>query len=323
MPTQIELDYFLANAAQHIHPDQDATLARLHRTTVARVPRDEVCAFAFDHRTQFFVMAQEAGASAARLPALKRLFVTAVAQSERALGLAGSTGVLIDDRYGQDALNEATGRGWWIGRPVELPGSNPVEFERGRSIGTELINWPRDHVVKCLVPFHPDDEVMHRLEQEAQVRGLYDATRASGHELLLEIIPPRNRPRDDDTVLRALQRLYNLGIYPEWWKLEPLSAEQWDAIDALIVQRDPQCRGVLLLGLAADVEALAAGFANARASATCRGFAVGRTIFGEPARMWLAGAIDDQALINAVRATYEALIVAWRDARKPLPAGIA
>ena len=37
----------------------------------------------------------------------------------------GKVGLLCDDRYGQDALNAATGRGWWIGRPVELPGSNP------------------------------------------------------------------------------------------------------------------------------------------------------------------------------------------------------
>ena len=51
---------------------------------------------------------------------------------------------------------------------------------------------------------------------------------ASGHELLLEVIPPKHAmlPRAPDTVLRALKRLYNLGIYPEWWKLEPLDAAQ-------------------------------------------------------------------------------------------------
>jgi 5-dehydro-2-deoxygluconokinase len=41
-----------------------------------------------------------------------------------------------------------------------------------------------------------------------------------------------------------LKRLYNLGIYPEWWKLEPMSATQWQAVDALIAERDPACRGV-------------------------------------------------------------------------------
>jgi 5-dehydro-2-deoxygluconokinase len=137
----------------------------------------------------------------------------------------------------------------------------------------------------------------------------------SGHELLLEIIPPRGLPRAPDTVYRALKRLYNLEIRPEWWKLEPMVPDEWRAIDALIAERDPYCRGVVLLGLAASPEALAAGFRDARASTTCRGFAVGRTIFHEPARAWLAGAIDDAKLRERVRATYEGLIDAWRGAR--------
>ena len=315
MPTRVELDYFLANAAAIPRPDQDATLTRLHRVTAPRTPRDEVFAFAFDHRNQFFDLAQEAGAAEARLPALKRLLVEAVAETESALALKGKIGILCDDRYGQDALNAASGRGWWIGRPAELPGSNPVVFDRGRSIGTTLQSWPAEHIVKCLVYFHPDDGIEHRLEQEAQIRALYDAVQASGHELLLEIIPPKHRTREEDTVLRALKRLYNLGIYPEWWKLEPMSPAQWHAVDALIAERDPHCRGVVLLGLNATIESLAAGFRDAQASRSCRGFAVGRTIFQEPSQAWLANGIDDAELKRRVRHNFEALIKVWRDAR--------
>jgi 5-dehydro-2-deoxygluconokinase len=116
-------------------------------------------------------------------------------------------------------------------------------------------------------------------------------------------------------VFRALKRLYNLGIQPEWWKLAPLAAEQWQAIDALIAERDPFCRGVVLLGLSAGVDALSEGFRAAAASRTCKGFTVGRTIFHEPSRAWLAGEIDDATLIAQVRATFETLIHAWREAR--------
>ena len=315
MPTRVELDHFIANAERIPRPDQDATLARLHRVTAPRIPRPEVYAFAFDHRTQLFDLAQETGAGEARLPRLKQLFVDAVAEVERNEHAAGRIGMLCDDRYGQDALNAATGRGWWIGRPVELPGSRPLQFERGRSIGTALIAWPQEHVVKCLVAFHPDDPVDLRLEQEAQLRALYDAVQASGHELLLEIIPPRTLPRESDTVLRAMKRLYNLGIVPEWWKLEPMDAAQWQAVDALIDERAPYCRGVVLLGLGASAAELAQGFDAARAATTCRGFAVGRTIFHEPARAWLAGTIDDAALVARVRDNFAGLITAWRSAR--------
>ena len=45
------------------------------------------------------------------------------------------------------------------------------------------------------------------------------------------------------------------------------------------------------------------------------GFAVGRTIFAQPSRAWLAGEIDDRTLIAQIRSNFEFLIQAWRDAR--------
>src|ERR1700674_3273776 len=316
MPSPVELDHFLANAERMGRPDQDAQLVRLHRVSVARKRWDDLTVLAFDHRMQFFELAREVGAAEGRLPALKRLLVTAGAETETALALFGHTGVLIDDRYGQDALNAATGRGWWVGRAIELPLSNPLEFECGRSVGSHLVNWPKEHIVKCLVQFHPDDTVDNRLEQETQIRTLYDAVQLSGHELLLEIIPPKHLPRAADTVYRALKRLYNIGIFPDWWKLESMPAAEWHAIDRLIAERDPYCRGVVLLGLNAGVEELAQGFREARNSSTWRGFVVGRTIFQEPSRAWLAGQIDDQTLVRQIRANFETLIRAWRDVRR-------
>ncbi|WP_409027869.1 5-dehydro-2-deoxygluconokinase [Janthinobacterium sp. SUN098] len=318
MPSPVELDYFLANAAKLTRPDQDATLSRLHRTTVARKQWNELCVFAFDHRTQFFELAQQGVSDEARISKLKQVFVQAVGQTEAARGLQGGTGVLIDDRYGVDALNDATGRGWWIGRPVEMPGSNPLQFDWGRSLASRLTQWPKEHVIKCLVQLHPDDTPENRLEQEAQIKGLYDAAQITGHELLLEIIPAKSLPQHDDTVYRAVKRLYNLGIYPEWWKLESMSAQQWQAIDALVQERDPYCRGVVLLGLNAPIAALAASFEQASASTTCKGFMVGRTIFQEPSRRWLAGELDDAGLIAAVRANFEQLISLWQRTRNRL-----
>ena len=317
MPTPVELDYFLRNAAtdpeRMRRPDRDSALAHLHRVTVPRPRWEELYIFAFDHRSQFAELARRVGASENRIPVLKGLLVEAVASVEREGDYAGRMGILADETYGQDALNAATGRGWWIGRPVELPGSNPLQFEHGRSIGTNLISWPKEHVAKCLVFYHPDDPAEHRLEQEAQVRALYEATQASGHELLLEVIPPKDRTQAD-TVCRSLKRFYELGIKPEWWKLESMTAAQWRLIDEVIAAHDPYCRGVLLLGLSAPVERLTEGFKEAAGSAACRGFAVGRTIFEQPSLAWLAGEIDDQTLIARTRETFESLIRLWRQA---------
>ena len=320
MPTRAELDYLFNSPVPITRPDQDQALQRLHQVSVPRKQWQQLFVFAFDHRWQLLEMAQQYGRDHASICALKQLFINAVEQVEtdvRQRGIDADVGLLADQRFGQDSLNAATGRGWWIARPVEVQGSRPLAFEHGRSIGSNLIAWPQEHIIKCLVQFHPDDEPMLRLEQEAQIKGLYQASLASGHELLLEIIPPKDHPSTfPDVMYRAIKRLYNLGIYPAWWKIEAQTPAVWQQLDALIQARDPYCRGVLLLGLNAPAAALAEGFGHARNSTTCRGFAVGRTIFQEPGRAWLAGEIDDATLIEHVQRTFVQLIDAWQAARR-------
>ncbi len=140
-------------------------------------------------------------------------------------------------------------QGWWIGRPVELPSSRPLRFQHGDDLGSRLRHWPREHIIKCLVFYHPDDPMSLRLEQETRLRQLYQAACANGLELLIEVIPPAGMAVDDTTLPRSLQRLYNLGIRPDWWKLPAMSDTAWDAVSRAIDDKDPYCRGVVLLGL--------------------------------------------------------------------------
>ncbi|NMY98221.1 bifunctional 5-dehydro-2-deoxygluconokinase/5-dehydro-2-deoxyphosphogluconate aldolase [Pseudomonas proteolytica] len=319
MPTPAELEYLFSSPVPITRPDQDPVLQRLHQVSVPRKAWKQLFVFAFDHRWQLLELAQKGGQDPARITAIKQLFIQAVERVEgklREQGVEADVGILADQRFGQDALNAATGRGWWVARPVEVQGSRPLAFEHGRSIGSNLIAWPQEQIIKCLVQFHPDDEPLLRLEQEAQLKALYQAAQTSGHELLLEVVPPKDHPSTyPDVLYRSLKRLYNLGIYPAWWKIEAQTAEQWRKLDELIEERDPYCRGVVLLGLNAPADSLAEGFQQASQSRTCRGFAVGRTIFQEPSRAWMAGEIDDETLIQQVQQTFEQLIQAWRSAR--------
>jgi len=236
--------------------------------------------------------------------------------------MQGRLGVLIDGRFGSDALCAATGRaggGWWVGRPVELPGSRPLAFDGTRSIGTALVSWPREQVVKCLVHYHPDDEAELRVAQEERLAELWEATRASGHELLLEVIVPAlpDKPRnDDEAVLRAVKRFYNLGLKPEWWKLAPMAAASWQALAVLVAERDPQCRGAVILGLNQPLEALAQGFAQAT-HPIVKGFMVGRSIWGDASRAWFNGEINDATLITEVAERFGRLVQAWRARGEP------
>ncbi|WP_431224609.1 bifunctional 5-dehydro-2-deoxygluconokinase/5-dehydro-2-deoxyphosphogluconate aldolase [Serratia sp. L9] len=315
MPTKQELDDYLLREQAVKRPDRDARLNHLHRVTTRKQQWPELCVFAFDHRKQLVEMAQEAGASTERIPQLKTLLLTAAQAAADEAKLQGNSGILADTTYGQPALNAITGQGWWIGRPVELPGSRPLRLEHG-NIGSQLIDWPQEHVVKCLVFYHPQDAEALRHEQDELILDIYRGCCKSGHELLLEVILPEgNADEDQRNYLEILQHFYQLGVQPDWWKLPPLSAANWQKVGELIETYDPFCRGVLILGLDCPEDTLKAGFAAAADARWVKGFAVGRTIFGAPSRLWLQGKIDDAGLIEQVKRKYLALIGFWRQYR--------
>mgnify|MGYP001417925045 CR=1 FL=1 len=314
IPSWIELEAFLASGSPHRRLREDARLEQIHWATNRARHWPQVLAFAFDHRAQLEEICARVGTSPEHIPYFKRLALSA------ALAIAdGRTdgGVLIDDRFGQEALDRATGTGLWIGRPVELPGSRPLRFEGGADLGCTLRAWPSEHCVKCLVFYHPDDPEELCREQERQALVLADACRRNGLDLLLEVIPGKSAaPVDARTLARAMRRFYALGVHPDWWKLpHPGSDAAWSEIGAAIADHDPHCRGVLLLGLEAPEPELMAAFALARRHPVCKGFAVGRTIFAGPAEAWLAGRINDQQAVQAMAAAYRRLIEAWEEAR--------
>jgi 5-dehydro-2-deoxygluconokinase len=221
--------------------------------------------------------------------------------------------MLLDDKWGRDALFAAP-KNFWIARPVELPGSVPLEFEFSQDIGSRLVEWPVDHCLKVLCFWHPDDPQRVNAQQLDKLRSAYDACRKVGRDILIEIIPSKLGPVDDTTTARALHQLYAAGLKPDWWKLESQpSAAAWAAIDAVIETADPFCRGVVLLGLDAPQDELARGFAVAKASRVVRGFAVGRTIFGEAAKAWFAGTMNDAEAVADMAGRFSALLECWGD----------
>jgi 5-dehydro-2-deoxygluconokinase len=313
MPTETELRHFLRAETLPYRLREDVDLEHVHWATTRARPQDELIVLAMDHRVQFEELARELGADPSRVPAFKTLALRAV---EAAAGGDRAFGVLLDGRYGFDALAEAADHPYWIGRPIELPRSRPLAFECSPDVATELNEWPLNHVVKCLVLYHPDDESALREQQERQLRRLFDACRKTRHELLVEVILPPELDADATTVARAIRRLYAIGVRPDWWKLEPASDPRaWREIEAAVVDGDPLCRGVLVLGLSAPEAELIESFAAAAPFAVVKGFAVGRTIFYDAARDWFAGRLDSDGAVRAMTDKLKRLADAWRRAR--------
>ncbi|WDR01268.1 5-dehydro-2-deoxygluconokinase [Devosia algicola] len=309
IPTFAELEYFLEHGSPERALRKDEAINHVHRATTRRSEQPRLMALAIDHRIQLEEMAAAAGRDGAAISAFKQLAVKAAAQVAK--GRPGY-GMLLDDKYGREALFAAQKQGFWIGKPFEEPGSRPLQFEFSQDAGSRLIDWHIDHCIKVLCFYHPDDPPATKATQIAKLTSLQEAARKVGRELLIEIIAGKNGILADDTLPRALEELYEAGLVPDWWKLEPQASETaWRGVDATIERHDPWCRGVVLLGLDAPMAELEAGFLAAQVARTVKGFAVGRTIFGDAARSWLAGTMSDAEAIEDMARRFEALTRIW------------
>ena len=310
-PSAEELAFFLKRGVTRKALRNDEELEQLHWSTNRHSDWSHVQIFAFDHRIQLEEME---GATPEKIGTFKELCLAATL---KVAGGRSGYGILCDSRLGRDALYAASGTGLWIGRPVEWPGSRPLalEPELGPDIGG-LEEWPLDNVVKVLCFCHPGDSADMWADQGEVLMRLFRAARRNRLEFLLEIIPSKVGPVDDATTADLIRRIYEMGIFPDWWKLEPQKTRRaWEAVCATITECDPNTRGIVMLGLDAPEEELAESFQIAAGFQLVKGFAVGRTIFGQVARDWLAGRIEDEAAVQAIAERYQRLCAVWDAAR--------
>ena len=310
-PSWEELQFFLKRGIKSKALHEDRELEQLHWSTNRRGDWSTMRVFAFDHRLQFEEMEGYSNQKGSRFKELC-LEASLVVQD----GKQGY-GVLCDNRIGRSALHKASGSGLWVGRPTEWPGSRPLELEPelGSDFGN-LVEWASDNVVKLLCFCHPDDPETTRKQQEETTHRLFHSARRNGLEFLLEVIPSKVGEVSTDTVAKLIRQFYQAGIYPDWWKLEPMASEEaWSATVAAIEEFDRHTRGIVVLGLDAPEWELAASFEIAARYDLVKGFAVGRTIFGDAARAWMKGELSDAAAVSHMATRYGRLCEIWDLAR--------
>ena len=312
-PSRIELRHMIETGSEEFALRKDSRLEQIHWATTRRRRHDRLLAFAFDHRSQFVEMAEKHGRTEEDIDRFKLIALDAVTSTAAA---HDGVGLLVDDRLGRSALHAASDHDIWIGRPIEQSGVFPLAFEEGPDLGSRLAEWPVNHCVKVLAPIRTDDPADLIAYHEGEILRLADACRRTGHEFLFEIITGnRGKPAAPDQVLALMQRFYDLGVAPDWWKLEPIEdAGFWTAAGDIARANDPHLQGIIVLGKEMPDEQLARVFALSRPEPLVRGFAIGRTIFSAAAQGWFAGTIDDAEAHDKMKAIYAGLVAAWDNA---------
>ncbi len=314
IPSKTELDTALKHAAGGGMLDQTPALARLHSTSTRTQNWQQLAVLAFDHRLPFEELAAELkipqAVIAPRLSELKNLLLSAFYETTTKLKLHGKAGILCDDIYGLDVLNDITGKNFFIARPAEAARRRPINFI-AENMGLTMTAWPQSHVVKCLFFLAAEDKPAMLQTQLTQLRRLADDCAATQHELMLEWLPYLPNKKTPASIAVIMEKIYTAGIFPAWWKLLIETQEEWDHATAAIAQYDASCRGILLLGAAKDMQDMQKLFRLGSTQTMARGFAVGRTIFKAPATAWLKNELSAAAFVQAVVKNYTALIQAW------------
>ena len=139
--------------------------------------------------------------------------------------------------------------------------------------------------------------VFNRLQQLADLRRRPDA--------------PWLTRQANEMLASLIRDAYARGLVPEVWKIEgTASAASAKIIDAAIRERAGPRQ--LILGKGADAASIAAWFDAAAGLESAAGFAIGRSVFMEPASAYLQGRMSEDAAIEAIATHYLSLIDQWK-----------
>ena len=218
--------------------------------------------------------------------AFKVLAVEAAAQGRRTGGQAtacSSTRPMAARRF-----FAAASQPFWLGRPVEQPGSRPLRFEFDQDIGGRLAEWPVTHTVKCLAFFHPDDDPALKAEQTERLRTLYQAARRNGWNCSSRSSPASTAR----STTRRSRRCSTGSTLPASSRTGGSSSRkpppQHGTISAPSSQRP--IPGAAASCCSASMRRRRSWRPRSRRAPSApvvKGFAVGRTIFNDAAEKWL------------------------------------
>ena len=110
------------------------------------------------------------------------------------------------------------------------------------------------------------------------------------------------------------------GVHPTIWELEGFdTASDADETLAAVVADGRYPASCMVVGRDAPIDRVEHWFAIS-ANRQFVGFAVDRTVWEEPLRQFLAGALSDEGVIHSVAATYTALVDSFIRGSKQLTA---
>ena len=274
--------------------------------------------FAADHRWQWEEYFDAHAVPRDRIPHVKRLaFDGFMLARERSAAVREFGALLVDELYAADVIADALKAGVTVGTPAEKPGAVPLAWSAD-PFSAALTGA----FVKVLVRYRPDDEADVQAGQWAKLDALQAWCRGAGKPLVIEVIVARTHEPEDEfeasgrpaMLAGYIAESYRRGLTPEFWKIEGSLTPQAARIVDTAIAVHPSSRQIIL-GKAANLETIDRWFAACAASATASGFAIGRTVYWEPAGAFLNGTKTRDEAAAVICSNYLQLVDAWERSR--------
>src|SRR5947209_16901470 len=281
---------------------------------------------AFDHRgsfqkKMFGIEGDPTDEEVETISDAKRLIFEGMLEAVKRGAEAGATGVLVDEQFGSDIPQRAGENGLKLAMPVEKSGQNEFDFQYDEEFGAHIEKFPVDFS-KVLVRYNPDDpdtEMNNR--QLGRLKELADWLHDHDRKFLFPLLVPATDDQlksvggDTDRydaelrpqlMRRAIEDIQQAGIEVDIWKIEGVD-EREDA--AMLAEQSRSGEGrenvvCVLLGRGASTEKVECWLEQASPVEGFIGFAIGRSIWWDALKGFLAGDIERADAAEQIAANY-------------------
>jgi 5-dehydro-2-deoxygluconokinase len=265
---------------------------------------------AADHRWQWEEWCDQQRVARSRIPDTKRVALDGLlAARRRSAEAQQSAAFLVDQQYASTEVARARRAGLPVGTPVERAGVFPLEWG-----ADPFWNAAVGDFAKVLVRHSPAWDAAVRSEQFSKLKTLGDWCRANNRVFLLEVLVMTSDEEREDELPGFIRHAYAAGVIPHYWKIEgSTSTRAMQKVDAAVAERPgPK---LVILGKAAGFDVIEAWFRTAATMKTAAGFAIGRSVYWQPAADYLLDKIDETAAAEEIANNYLRVIDAWKAAR--------
>lgn len=243
---------------------------------------------------------------------------------------ASSAGVLIDEQFGGSIPHDAKAKGLKLAMPVEKSGQDVFDFEYGDQFAEHILTFDPDFS-KVLVRYNPEGNAEANREQLVKLKRLSDWLHENDRTFLFELLVPAEPAQLEkvggdtdryDSELRpalmrqAIQEIQDFGIEVDIWKIEGVDDRADAEMLAKQTRSGPGRENVVcvLLGRGASDAKVDHWLQQAAPVEGFVGFAIGRSIWWDALKGFLAGDIERDAAASQVADNYLRFIKVYEEA---------